>query len=61
MIMEYFNDDFNWGFKAKKSISIIIVGAGIAGLAASIGTPTHRLIERPALANRYLRPQARWA
>ena len=42
MIMEYFNDDFDWGFKANKSITIIIVGAGIAGLAASIGT--HRFI-----------------
>ena len=49
MVMEYFNDDFNWGFKAKKSISIIIVGAGIAGLAASIGTRIHRLNVRPLL------------
>ena len=43
MIMEHFHDDFNWDFKAKKSFSIIIVGAGIAGLAASIGTRIHRL------------------
>ena len=49
MTMEYYNDDFDWGFKAKQSISIIIVGAGIAGLAASIGTPIHRLVARPLL------------
>ena len=47
--MEYFNDDFNWDFKAKKSISIIIIGAGIAGLAVSIGTRIHRLNLRPLL------------
>ena len=43
--MEYFKDDFNWDFKAKKSFRVIIVGAGIAGLAAGIGT----LIPRSSL------------
>ena len=43
MIMEYFTDDFQWDFKANKSVRIIIVGAGIAGLAACIGTRIHRL------------------
>ena len=47
--MEYFKNDFNREFKAKKSIRIIIIGAGIAGLAASIGTPIHRLNVRPLL------------
>ena len=36
--MEFFKDDFKWPFKAKKSFRIIIVGAGIAGLTAGIGT-----------------------
>ena len=52
MIMEYLKDDFNWGFKAKKSISVIIVGAGIAGLAASIGTRISSLNPK-VLANRF--------
>lgn len=42
MIMEHFKDDFAWNFKAKKSLRIIIVGAGIAGLTAGIGTHIHR-------------------
>ena len=42
--MEHFKDDFDWGFKAKKSLRIIIVGAGIAGLTAGIGTHIHRLL-----------------
>ena len=49
MIMEFFNDDSKWGFKAQKSVRVIIIGAGIAGLAASIGTRTHPLIARPLL------------
>ena len=44
MTMEHFKDDFDWGFKAKKSLRIIIVGAGIAGLTAGIGTHIHRLL-----------------
>ena len=39
MIMEHFKDDFNWGFNANRSFRVIIVGAGIAGLAAGIGSP----------------------
>lgn len=41
-IMESFKDDLNWEYKAKKSFRIIIVGAGIAGLAAGIGMLTFR-------------------
>ena len=37
--MEYFNDDLKWEFKARKTFRVIIVGAGIAGLVASIGEP----------------------
>lgn len=44
MIMEHFKDDLNWDFMAKKSFRVIIVGAGIAGLAAGIGTLTYRLL-----------------
>jgi len=36
--MEYFKDDLNWDFKSKKTFRIIIVGAGVAGLATAIGT-----------------------
>ncbi|KAL2044757.1 hypothetical protein N7G274_002532 [Stereocaulon virgatum] len=35
--MEHFIDDLNWDFKSKNSLRVIIVGAGIAGLAAGIG------------------------
>lgn len=35
--MEYFKDDLKWKFEAKRSLRVIIVGAGIAGLAAGIG------------------------
>ena len=37
--MEYFKDDLKWEFKARKTFRVIIVGAGIAGLAAGIGEP----------------------
>ena len=40
--MEYFKDDLKWDFKANKSFRVIIVGSGIAGLAAGIGTPNRR-------------------
>ncbi len=40
--MEYFEDDLKWNFKANKSFRVIIVGGGIAGLAAGIGTSAHR-------------------
>ena len=51
MIMEHFKDDFDWGFKANKSLRIIIVGAGIAGLAAGIGTRIS-LLNGVVIANR---------
>ena len=37
-------DDLSWGFKTKQSFRVIIVGAGIAGLAAGIGTLIYRLL-----------------
>ena len=37
IVMECYQDDFKWNFKAKKSLRVIIVGAGIAGLATAIG------------------------
>ena len=41
--MDYFRDDFKWDFKANRSFRVIIVGAGIAGLAAGIGMCTFSL------------------
>ena len=35
--MEYFRDDFQWDPETSSPLKIIIVGAGIAGLAAAIG------------------------
>lgn len=35
---KYHKDDFNWDCKAKVPLKVIIVGAGIAGLTAGIGT-----------------------
>lgn len=35
--MDTFKDDLDWSFQAKHSFKIIIVGTGIAGLAAAIG------------------------
>ncbi|KAK3175309.1 hypothetical protein OEA41_002556 [Lepraria neglecta] len=35
--MEYFKDDLKWDFKAKKAFRVIVVGAGVAGLAAGKG------------------------
>lgn len=49
--MEYFKDDLKWDFKANKSFRVIIVGSGIAGLAAGIGTPNHRSLAWMLLIN----------
>ena len=35
--MEYFKDDLKWNPKAETPLRVIIVGAGVAGLAAGIG------------------------
>ena len=47
--MEHFKDDLNWDFKANKSLRVIIVGAGIAGLAAGIGARVNRSLTRSLL------------
>ncbi|KAJ5323462.1 salicylate hydroxylase [Penicillium atrosanguineum] len=35
--MDTFQDDFDWSFKAKHPFKVIVVGAGIAGLAVALG------------------------
>jgi len=35
--MNTFKDDLDWSFKAVQPLKVIIVGAGIAGLASAIG------------------------
>ncbi|MCJ1319937.1 hypothetical protein MMC15_005273 [Xylographa vitiligo] len=35
--MDYFKDDLKWDRKAKQSLRILVVGAGIGGLAVAIG------------------------
>ena len=40
--MECFKDDLNWDYKSKKLFRVIIIGAGIAGLAAGIGESRRR-------------------
>lgn len=35
---KYHNDDFEWDCKAKVPLKVLIVGAGVAGLTAGIGS-----------------------
>lgn len=35
--MNNYQDNLNWDFTAKKSLKVIIVGAGIAGLSVALG------------------------
>ena len=35
--MDTFQDNFDWSFKAKRPFKVIVVGAGIGGLAAALG------------------------
>ena len=35
--MEFFKDDLDWDYTAKKRFRVIVVGAGIAGLTVAIG------------------------
>ena len=41
--MECYQDDFIWSFKLPKSLRVIVVGAGIAGLATALGKYDHFL------------------
>jgi len=35
--MDTYQDDFQWSFKAKRPLKVIVVGAGIAGLSVALG------------------------
>ena len=59
--MEYYQDDWdNSSHKPEKSLKVIIVGAGIAGLATGIGTFTQKECHEPS-SELSARTQALWA
>lgn len=45
--MDCYQDDFVWDFEPRKALRVIVVGAGISGLATAVGElNAFRLLDR---------------